>query len=89
MPRRLLFAAAVLAAGTIADAEAQYMPGPQYQGYPAVEYYPYIAATATPPAWGYDPYTSGLGPCPQRARGDDRCAERIEPTAGQPNYWVR
>jgi hypothetical protein len=67
----------------------QQNPAPQYQGYPNVQSYPYNPAPAAPSSWSYSPYTSGLGPCPQRARGDDRCDETISPTAGQPNYWVR
>ncbi len=67
----------------------------QYQGYqqqyPAAPVQSYQAnpAPATPSSWSYDPYTSGLGPCPQRFRGDDKCSETVSPTAGQPNYWVR
>jgi hypothetical protein len=69
----------------------QQQPGasPQHQGYPYVQAYPNNPAPAAPASWSYNPYTSGLGPCPQRARGDDRCEDRIAPTAGQPNYWVR
>src|SRR5215204_202826 len=68
--------------------QQQYQAPPQAQGYPNVQSYPYNPAPATPSSWSYSPYTSGLGPCPQRARGDDRCADTIAPTAGQPNYWV-
>jgi hypothetical protein len=64
-------------------------PQPQYQGYPFVQTYPSNPAPAAPSSWSYDPYTSGMGPCPQRARGDDRCDETIAPTAGQPNYWIQ
>ena len=67
--------------------QQQYPAQPRYQG--DVQYYPYNPPSAAPPSWSYSPYTSGLGPCPQRARGDDRCDETIAPTAGQPNYWVR
>lgn len=82
-------AAILLGAGVAADAQPQYAPQPQYQGYPPIQYYPHNPPPAAPPSWSYNPYTSGLGPCPQRARGDERCAERMVPTAGQPNYWVR
>lgn len=75
-------------------ANAQYSPYPpqyqaatQYPGY--VQFYPNNPAPAAPTSWSYNPYTSGLGPCPQRDRGDTPCSERIAPTAGQPNYWVR
>jgi hypothetical protein len=30
-----------------------------------------------------------MAACPQRARGDDRCEDTMNPTAGQPNYWIR
>ena len=83
-------AAILLAAGAVAHAQSPYPQQPPYAGYPPIQYYPYNQPPAgTPPEWSYNPYTSGIGPCPQRARGDDRCAERITPTAGQPNYWVR
>jgi hypothetical protein len=54
-------------------------------------YWPYAynpAAVAPPPAY-YDPYTSGLGPCPQRYPGDPPCRDTILPSYGQPDYWVR
>lgn len=57
--------------------------------YGSQQVYPNNPAPAHPASWSYSPYTSGLGPCPQRDRGDSRCSERIAPTAGQPNYWVR
>lgn len=69
--------------------QQHYPAGPQYQGYPNVQAYPNNPAPAAPASWSYNPYTSGMGPCPQRARGDDRCEDRIAPTAGQPNYWIR
>ena len=59
------------------------------QGFPSAQYYPANPAPAAPASWSYSPYTSGLGPCPQRDRTDSACSERIAPTAGQPNYWVR
>jgi hypothetical protein len=79
-------------------APAQYAQSPYQQQYPSYQqqyqaapqqFYPYNPPPAAPPSWSYSPYTSGMGPCPQRDRGDDRCADRITPTAGQPNYWVR
>jgi hypothetical protein len=69
--------------------QQQYPASPQYNGAPFVQSYPNNPAPAAPASWSYDPYTSGLGPCPQRERGDDRCDERMTPTAGQPNYWVK
>lgn len=44
----------------------------------------------TPPSWSYDPYTSGLGPCPQRTPSDlQTCRETMPPTYGQPDYRPR
>ena len=60
-----------------------------FAGFGDAQFYPYNPAPAAPASWSYNPYTSGLGKCVQRDRGDDSCAERIRPTAGQPNYWVR
>jgi hypothetical protein len=84
--RSVLLSGAVLAgAASGADAQAQYQP----YAYP----YPYMPtpysyqAPATPPAWSYDPYTSGLGPCPQWYRGDPPCRDTMHPTYGQPSYW--
>jgi hypothetical protein len=62
---------------------------PAAQGYPNVQAYPNNPAPEAPASWSYNPYTSGLTACVQRARGDDRCEDRMAPTAGQPNYWVR
>ncbi len=51
--------------------------------------YPYSPATALPPSWSYDPYTSGLGPCPQWRSGDlQPCRTQMPPTYGQPDYWA-
>ena len=56
---------------------------PQYPFYP----YPY-APPPRPPSWSYDPYTSGLSPCPQWHQGDTTpCREQMPPTYGQPDYW--
>jgi len=72
-------AAAICLAATAFTAQAQapyaypaYTPGP---------------APAAPQSWSYDPYTSGLGPCPQRRPGDPPCNVTIKPTYGQPSYW--
>ena len=77
-PKTSLLAAGFLMTATFA-ANAQ----PQYQPYP------YNPTTASPPSWSYDPYTSGLGPCPQRRTSDPPCRETMEPTYGQPSYWRR
>ena len=55
----------------------------QYPAYPSYGY----QAPAAPPSWSYDPYTSGLGPCPQRRQGDPPCSWTVAPTFGQPSYW--
>ncbi len=70
--------AAALAAGLAATAQAQ----PSYPGY-----YSYYPAPAAAPSWNYDPYTSGLGPCPQRKAGDPQCRYTVNPTFGQPDFW--
>ena len=61
----------------------------QYRPYPYA-YAPYAQTPPYPPQSSYyDPYTSGLGPCPQRGPGDPPCSELIQPSLGQPNYWRR
>jgi hypothetical protein len=92
--------AAMLLIGT-APANAQYQwPSYRYQPPPATYYvpylYPYLPSVTvnphvptTPPEWSYNPYTSGLGPCPQRGPGDQPCSETIFPSYGQPSYWPR
>jgi len=76
-----LLAAALLAAATLtAKAEAQYAPYPGYPPYPAYTYQPPPA----PPAWSYDPYTSGLVPCPQWYHGGSPTP--CTPSYGQPVY---
>lgn len=49
--------------------------------------YEYAYAPAAPLSWYYDPYTSGLGPCPQRLPGDLPCKEVMQPSYGQPSFW--
>jgi len=45
---------------------------------------------ATPPSWNYDPYTSGLGPWPQKSPWDTQtCSQIMPPTYGQPSYWSK
>lgn len=52
--------------------------------------YPYYQSPAQlPPSWYYNPYTSGLGPCPQRYPGDPPCSQTISPSYGQPDFWAR
>jgi hypothetical protein len=82
MGRYAAIGAAVLLASTI-GAQAQPGPYPPYAYYPP---YPYYHAPASPPSWSYDPYTSGLGACPNWTPGDSPCRERMQPTFGQPNY---
>jgi hypothetical protein len=69
--------------------QQQYAAQPQSQGFGAIQTYPYNPAPAAPASWSYNPYTSGMTKCLNRDRGEERCADRIQPTAGQPNYWVR
>jgi hypothetical protein len=78
--KTLVASALLLAAGT-PGAEAQYIPYPYYRP---------PQAPATPPSWSYNPYTSGMAPCPQGLPGDlERCREQMPPSYGQPNYWPR
>lgn len=91
--RHASLAAAVLIAAMVPAAAQQYAVPPQYaanphQGHQGNQAYPPSPATALPPSWSYDPYTSGLGPCPQRGIGDPPCKEFMEPTYGQPNHWT-
>ena len=91
-PIKSLFGGAVILVGatTAAYAQWQYPTPPQYASNPydqAYQPYPYNPVPATPAWWSYDPYTSGLGPCPQRGPGDTPCSERMQPSYGQPSYW--
>ena len=64
-----------------ANAQAQYQPSSQYNRNPALqayprpqpysypEPYPSTQAPSISPPWYYDPYTSGLGPSPNRSNG--------------------
>ena len=80
--RCVLAVAVLLATATIA-AEAQ----PIYPPYP-YQPYPYPPAAAAPQSWSYDPYTSGIAPCPQGIHGDlQTCSQKMPPTYGQPSYW--
>jgi hypothetical protein len=86
-----VFGAAVAAAVVLtAGAEAQYAyPYPYSPAYPP-SILPYVPGQvpAAPQAWGYDPYTSGLGPCPQRRNSSDPpCSELMPPSFGQPSFW--
>ena len=75
-PLMVLTAMLLLGATLIANAQAQYLAPPYYQ----------VPITPTPPSWSYDPYTSGLSPCPQWRHGDPRCSDQMPPTYGQPGY---
>ena len=80
---RLLEAIAIAALLVLVPAvsgEAQLLPYPPYN--------PNNPAQVYSPPWSYDPYTSGLGPCPQRRSGSDPpCSETMPPSYGQPSYW--
>jgi len=75
-------AAFLLGATTLASAQ-------QYQAYayaPTATPVP-APAPVTPQSWSYDPYTSGLSPCPQKTPGDlGKCGDRMPATYGQPDY---
>jgi hypothetical protein len=71
-----IFLSAAVLLGATALAQAQ-VPYP----------YAYTPAPAPPPSYSYDPYTSGLSPCPQYIPGDlGKCGDRIPATYGQPDY---
>jgi hypothetical protein len=84
--RKWMLLGAVWLAGVTPVATAQ----AQYPAYPYNQAYNYQAAPATPQSWNYDPYTSGLGPCPQRSPNSSlSCSQLMPPTYGQPSYWSR
>ena len=93
LARYILTAGLVIGAAP-ANAQSQW-PSYQYPPPPPVVYhYPFLPPVAvqpyvptTPPSWSYNPYTSGLSPCPQRLPGDDPCSETMQPSYGQPSYW--
>jgi hypothetical protein len=71
----LVGAALLLGTAALAHAQVPYQP------------YPYTAVPTSPSSWSYDPYTSGLSPCPQYLPGDlGKCGDRMPATYGQPNY---
>jgi hypothetical protein len=74
----LAAALCLVATGFAAQAQAPYSTYPTYAAGPAPN---------APQSWSYDPYASGLGPCPQRRPGDPPCSVTLKPTYGQPSYW--
>jgi hypothetical protein len=70
----------LVAAGLVFSAHAQ-------SRYPSIFNYGPPQAPQAPQSWSYDPYTSGLGPCPQRRPSDEPCRYMIAPTVGQPSFW--
>ncbi|HEX3881263.1 MAG TPA: hypothetical protein VHW66_01265 [Stellaceae bacterium] len=78
--RNSILAGALFLAATGFAANAQ-TPYPSYPSYPSGP------APNAPESWSYDPYASGLGPCPQRRPGDPPCSVTFKPTYGQPSYW--
>lgn len=85
IPKRTLLAAGLSLAGLllVGQAEAQYPAYPYFPGYA------YSAPAPTPPSWNYDPYTSGLTPCPQWVPGLTDSCRNLVPSYGQPNYRPR
>ena len=88
--KAMFIGATMLVGATVAaNAQWQYATPPQYASNPYDQYQPYPSnlVPAAPQSWSYDPYTSGLGPCPQRGPGDPPCKETMQPSYGQPSYW--
>ena len=72
---------------TAASVAAGAQPYPYGQTYPYAQANPISPAQAAPQSWSYDPYTSGMAPCPQGIHGDlESCGQKMPPTYGQPNY---
>ena len=85
----LAIAICLLGAAAAEKAQAQY-PAEPYRQLSLQQPQAVQQGTATPPSWSYDPYTSGLGPCPQHSPNDSlSCSEQLPPTYGQPSYWSR
>ena len=85
-----LVGAAILIGATVtASAQSEYPAYTQNSAPPQIAAVPYTATPAPtiPQSWSYDPYTSGLGPCPQRSVTDQPCSETIRPSYGQPSFW--
>jgi len=73
--------ALLIGISSAAKAQVQYQPSFQYGRNPAPQAYPYsqpysypvpppsAQAPSVAPSWYFDPYTSGLGPSPNRSNG--------------------
>lgn len=79
----VMSAALLIAAPVIANAQPLY---PAYPYNQVQQPYPYYPVPVRPPSWSYNPYTSGLGACPQWLPGDSPCRETMPPSYGQPNF---
>ena len=64
--RRSAPVAGAFSASPVADAPRLGLITPEYPEMPA--------------AWRYNPYTAGLGPCPQREPGDPPCSDTVVPS---------
>ena len=87
MKSLLIGAVYLVATALLADAQAQYQAhSPRLAQAPPLYQPPYVPAPTTPLAWSYDPYTSGLSPCPQHDPRDSvSCRAQMPPTYGQPD----
>lgn len=91
---KYMLTASVFLLGAMPAASAQYQYPYPYTPPPVTYYdYPFLPPVAvqpyvptTPPQWSFNPYTSGLSPCPQRLPGDLPCRYTMPPSYGQPNY---
>ena len=88
LTRSIVAGAAILAVATITAGAQPIEPTPPPWNW-VFGPYQYAYTPTAPQSWYYNPYTSGLGPCPQRRPGDPPCSETIQPSYGQPSYWSR
>jgi hypothetical protein len=88
LTRSMVGGAAILVAVAVAAAAQPVQPTPFPYNW-LFGPYQYAYTSPAPLSWYYNPYTSGLGPCPQRFPGDPPCSDMIQPSFGQPSYWSR
>lgn len=84
LAKSIVLGAAILTGAAVAATEAM----AQYPLY--AQSYPYYQAPVPvpmpPPAWNYDPYTTGMTACTNWWPGDPPCRETTHPSYGQPQF---